>query len=62
MGRAQSMMLGAGLYLEAIGEIEQGALWAAYESEEKMRPVWDQFEGDVGAENIAAAQEMNLTN
>ena len=27
-----------------------------------MKPVWDQFEGDVGADNIAAAQEINLTN
>ena len=27
-----------------------------------MKPVWDQFEGDVGADNIAAAQEVNLTN
>lgn len=43
MGRAQSMMLGAGLYLEANGDIEQGALWSAYENEEKMRPVWDQI-------------------
>ena len=24
-----------------------------------MKPVWTQFEGDVGAENIAAAQEIN---
>ncbi len=26
-----------------------------------MKPVWDQFEGDVGAENIAAAQEINAS-
>ena len=26
-----------------------------------MRPVWDQFEGDVGADNIAAAQEINAS-
>ena len=43
MGRAQSMMLGAGLHLEAIGDLEPGSLWAAYESEEKMRPVWDKI-------------------
>jgi len=24
-----------------------------------MRPVWDEFEGDVGADNIAAAQDIN---
>jgi len=24
-----------------------------------MKPVWAKFEGDVGAENIAAAQEIN---
>ena len=24
-----------------------------------MKPVWDQFEGDVGADNIAAAQAIN---
>ncbi len=26
-----------------------------------MRPVWDQFEGDVGADTIAAAQELNAS-
>ena len=41
MGRAHSMMLGAGLYLETIGELEPGAVWAAYESPEKMKPVWE---------------------
>lgn len=25
-------------------------------------PAWEKFEGDVGAENIAAAQEDNATN
>ena len=29
---------------------------------ETMRPVWAQFEGDVGANNIAAAQSINMTN
>ncbi|EAQ13877.1 MULTISPECIES: DctP family TRAP transporter solute-binding subunit [Maritimibacter] len=26
-----------------------------------MKPVWEQFEGDVGADNIAAAQEINAS-
>lgn len=26
---------------------------------EAMKPVWSQFEGDVGQENIDAAQEIN---
>ncbi len=26
-----------------------------------MKPVWEQFEADVGAENIAAAQEINMS-
>jgi len=33
---------------------EQRQAWV-----DAMRPVWDQFEGDVGAENIAAAQDIN---
>ncbi|MEM9044077.1 MAG: DctP family TRAP transporter solute-binding subunit [Pseudomonadota bacterium] len=37
---------------------EQRAKWV-----ETMKPVWAKFEGDVGAENIAAAQDANkLTN
>lgn len=36
---------------------EQRQAWV-----EAMLPVWEQFEGDVGAENIAAAQEINATN
>ncbi|MEM9098669.1 MAG: TRAP transporter substrate-binding protein DctP, partial [Pseudomonadota bacterium] len=37
---------------------EQRAMWV-----ETMKPVWAKFEGDVGAENIAAAQDANkLTN
>ncbi|MEM1267622.1 MAG: DctP family TRAP transporter solute-binding subunit [Pseudomonadota bacterium] len=35
---------------------EQRQAWV-----EAMRPVWDQFEGDVGADNIAAAQELNAS-
>jgi C4-dicarboxylate-binding protein DctP len=36
---------------------EQRQAWV-----DAMRPVWDQFEGDVGADNIAAAQELNAIN
>ncbi len=36
---------------------EQRSAWV-----EAMKPVWAQFEGDVGADNIAAAQEINATN
>lgn len=43
MGRPQSMMLGAGLYLETAGVLNPGDVWSAYESEEKMRPVWDEI-------------------
>ncbi|MBY8977706.1 TRAP transporter substrate-binding protein [Rhodobacteraceae bacterium NNCM2] len=48
--------------IEAGGEVrqltpEQRAAWVA-----AMKPVWDQFEGDVGADTIADAQKANLTN
>ena len=36
---------------------DQRAQWAA-----AMKPVWDKFEGDVGADLIAAAQAANATN
>ncbi len=35
---------------------EQRAAWVA-----AMKPVWDQFEKDVGADNIAAAQQINAS-
>ena len=35
---------------------EQRQAWV-----DAMRPVWDQFEGDVGAENIQAAQQINAS-
>jgi len=35
---------------------EKRAAWV-----EAMKPVWTQFEGDVGADNIAAAQEINAS-
>ena len=41
MGRPHSMMLTAGLYMETQGLLEPGSMWAAYESEAKMRPVWE---------------------
>ena len=45
--------------IDAGGEVrqltpEQRQAWV-----DAMKPVWSQFEGDVGAENIAAAQEIN---
>jgi spermidine/putrescine transport system substrate-binding protein len=43
MGRPHSMMLGAGLFMEASGEMEPGSVWAAYEDEETMRKVWSQI-------------------
>jgi spermidine/putrescine transport system substrate-binding protein len=43
MGRPHSMMLGAGLFMEASGEMEPGSVWAAYENEETMRKVWSQI-------------------
>ena len=42
MGRAHSMMLGAGLYMEASGEMEPGSIWSAYGDEDVMRKVWGQ--------------------
>jgi len=43
MMRPHSGMLGAGLYLETIGKLNPGDVWRAYQSEEKMRPVWEQI-------------------
>lgn len=40
MGRAQSMLVGAGLFLEAWDELEPGSVWAAYEDAETMARVW----------------------
>jgi spermidine/putrescine transport system substrate-binding protein len=42
MGRAHSMMLGAGLFMERSGEMEAGSIWSAYNDEETMRKVWGQ--------------------
>jgi spermidine/putrescine transport system substrate-binding protein len=42
MGRSHSMIFGAGLWMEGEGKLEPGSmLKAAYESEEKMRPIWE---------------------
>jgi len=40
MMRAHSGMLGAGLHMEATGQMDVGSVWAAYESEENMRKTW----------------------
>ena len=43
MIRPHSGMLGCGLYMETIGELNPGDVWAAYASEEAMRPVWEKI-------------------
>jgi spermidine/putrescine transport system substrate-binding protein len=43
MMRPHSGMLGAGLYMETIGKLNPGDVWHAYESEDKMRPVWEKI-------------------
>lgn len=40
MGRGHSMMLGAGLYMETIGELAPGDVWKAYKTPEAMAEVW----------------------
>ena len=40
MIRAHSGMLGAGLYMETIGALDKGGVWAAYESEANFRKHW----------------------
>lgn len=39
--RPHSGMMGAGLYMETIGELAPGSMWKAYESKEAMQPVWE---------------------
>jgi len=51
--QARQAVLDAGGVIREL-TAEQRAAWV-----EVMKPVWDQFEGDVGAENIAAAQAIN---
>ena len=43
MIRPHSGMLGAGLYMETIGELDPGDFWSTYSSEEKMRPIWQKI-------------------
>lgn len=52
---AKEAIIEAGGVVRTLTE-EQRAAWVA-----AMKPVWEQFEGDVGAENIAAAQEINAS-
>ncbi len=40
MIRPHSGMLGAGLYMETIGELTPGDVWKAYSNEDEMRRVW----------------------
>lgn len=40
MIRPHSGMLGAGLYMETIGELAPGDVWKGYTSEDEMRRVW----------------------
>ena len=43
MIRPHSGMLGAGLYMETIGELEPGDVWRAYADEGIMRPIWEKI-------------------
>lgn len=52
---AKESVLEAGGVVRTLTE-EQRAAWVA-----AMKPVWEQFEGDVGADNIAKAQEINAS-
>ncbi len=47
--------------VEAGGEVRQLTAEQRQAWVEAMKPVWSQFEGDVGADNIAAAQELNAS-
>ena len=39
--RPHSGMMGAGLYMETIGELPPGSMWKAYKSKDDMKLVWD---------------------
>lgn len=43
MGRAHSMLLGLGLWLEAEGKMPEGSIWAAYKTEDAFRKTWSQL-------------------
>ncbi|MBD3678340.1 MAG: DctP family TRAP transporter solute-binding subunit [Rhodobacteraceae bacterium] len=47
--------------LDAGGEVRQLTAEQRQAWVDAMKPVWEQFEGDVGADNIAAAQEINAS-
>ena len=47
--------------LEAGGVVRQLTAEQRQAWVDAMKPVWSQFEGDVGADNIAAAQEINAS-
>ncbi|MDF0601465.1 DctP family TRAP transporter solute-binding subunit [Psychromarinibacter sp. C21-152] len=47
--------------IDAGGEVRQLTPEQRQQWVDAMKPVWDQFEGDVGAENIEAAQSINET-
>mgnify|MGYP001301562550 CR=1 FL=1 len=51
----RQLILDAGGVIRELTE-EQRQAWV-----DAMRPVWEQFEGDVGAENIEAAQAINAS-
>ena len=52
---AKQSILDAGGVIRELSP-EQRQSWV-----DAMKPVWSQFEGDVGADNIAAAQEVNAS-
>lgn len=43
MGRPHSMMLGIGLYLDAIGEVKSNRMRDAYADEDRMRAIWSKI-------------------
>jgi C4-dicarboxylate-binding protein DctP len=53
---AKALIIAAGGVVRTL-DADQRQAWV-----DAMKPVWGQFEGDVGADNIAAAQEFNATN
>ena len=53
--KARQQILDAGTTIRELTP-EQRQQWV-----DTMKPVWTQFEGDVGADNIAAAQEINAS-
>jgi C4-dicarboxylate-binding protein DctP len=53
---AKGLIIAAGGVVRTLNA-EQRQAWV-----DAMKPVWSQFEADVGADNIAAAQEINAMN